>query len=135
MRKSRARAASPSCDTGLGDDRNHDQSEVEQRRDLTAYLKSYLFVGTIALVTLALGIMNVRSEVSGKQDFNQLCARCHGKDGKRDQEHYLIPEVRAPDLTKLTRRNGGVFPRDRVYQSIDGRAGIPSHNASTCPSG
>jgi hypothetical protein len=26
-----------------------------------------------------------------------------------------------PDLTKYTMRNGGVFPRERVYRIVDGR--------------
>jgi hypothetical protein len=33
----------------------------------------------------------------------------------------------------LSKTNGGVFPTDRVYKSIDGRNGIPSHERFDMP--
>ncbi len=32
--------------------------------------------------------------------------------------------TKLPDLTMLASNNNGVFPFDRVYQVIDGRAGV-----------
>jgi hypothetical protein len=37
-----------------------------------------------------------------------------------------------PDLTKYTARNGGVFPRERVYRIVDGRD-VPSHGDRDMP--
>jgi hypothetical protein len=45
----------------------------------------------------------------------------------------VIPGIKPPDLTKLTRNNRGVFPAEEVYQSIDGRAGIPAHSRLDMP--
>jgi mono/diheme cytochrome c family protein len=71
---------------------------------------------------------------TGKQDFDTNCASCHGVDGKGHGEAlYVIPQVKPPDLTVLSKNNGGVFPADRVYKSIDGRNGIPSHERFDMP--
>jgi mono/diheme cytochrome c family protein len=71
---------------------------------------------------------------AGKQDFDSNCASCHGADGKGQGEAlYVIPQVKPPDLTVLSKNNGGMFPADRVYKSIDGRNGIPSHERFDMP--
>ena len=62
---------------------------------------------------------------AAKQDFDANCASCHGFDGKgHGHALYVTPQVKPPDLTVLSKTNGGVFPTDRVYKSIDGRNGI-----------
>ncbi len=71
---------------------------------------------------------------SGKKDFMENCASCHGTDGKGHGEAlYVIPGVNPPDLTTLSKNNGGVFQAQRVFQSIDGRSGIPSHGRFDMP--
>ncbi len=86
------------------------------------------------MLVFAAGATNLRADTTGKQDFEQNCASCHGKDGKGHGEAlYFIPGVKPPDLTKLSGNNGGVFPAERVYQSIDGRAGIPAHSRIDMP--
>jgi hypothetical protein len=37
-----------------------------------------------------------------------------------------------PDLTQFARRNGGMFPSERVYRIIDGRD-VPSHGDREMP--
>ena len=37
-----------------------------------------------------------------------------------------------PDLTQFTKRNGGMFPSERVYRIIDGRD-VPSHGDREMP--
>jgi mono/diheme cytochrome c family protein len=77
---------------------------------------------------------NADAASTGKQDFDANCASCHGFDGKgHGQALYVIPQVKPPDLTVLSKTNGGVFPTDRVYKSIDGRNGIPSHERFDMP--
>ncbi len=88
----------------------------------------------VALLVLALSAMNVGAGTAGKPDFEQNCASCHGKDGKGHGEAvYVIAGLKPPDLTKLASKNGGVFPANQVYQSIDGRGDIPSHTRFDMP--
>lgn len=57
----------------------------------------------------------------GQREFNANCATCHGSDakGRGPVAGFLIKNP--PDLTQLSRQNGGVFPMDRLYRIIDGR--------------
>jgi mono/diheme cytochrome c family protein len=65
---------------------------------------------------------------TGKQDFEQHCADCHGiKADGRGTSKVLSPEYPPPDLTHLAQNNGGKFPFERVVNIIDGREKIPSH--------
>lgn len=60
----------------------------------------------------------------GHREFVASCASCHGASGKGDGvlTNYLVKPP--TDLTTLTRRNGGVFPAQRVRDTIDGRGSI-----------
>jgi mono/diheme cytochrome c family protein len=65
---------------------------------------------------------------SGKQDYDEHCADCHGLKGDgKGTAKVLSPEYLPPDLTHLAQQNGGKFPFDRVVSIIDGREKIPSH--------
>lgn len=71
----------------------------------------------------------------GHREFVASCASCHGASGKGDGvlREYL---VKAPsDLTTLARRNGGVFPNQRVRDTIDGRGSpdIGPHGSREMP--
>jgi mono/diheme cytochrome c family protein len=78
--------------------------------------------------------ISVAGAPSGKQDFLDNCAPCHGADGKGHGEAaYLVPNDKPPDLTMLSRDNGGAFPTRIVYKSIDGRDGIPPHKRFNMP--
>jgi mono/diheme cytochrome c family protein len=104
------------------------------RLTLIGSLKRGVRVWIVALLIFALSVANVWADTTGKQDFDENCASCHGKDGKgHGAALYVIPEIKPSDLTKLTKNNGGVFPAERVYQSIDGRAGIPAHSRIDMP--
>lgn len=72
------------------------------------------------------------SEGLGARLFLTHCASCHGRDARGNG--IITGELRhaPPDLTRFTTRNGGVFPRERVYQIIDGR-GIGAHGDRDMP--
>lgn len=75
---------------------------------------------------------DVRIDV-GRQEYEDNCALCHGQNAKGDGAFGDLLQVTIPDLTTLTRRNGGVFPVDRIYSVIDGRQEIKSHGAREMP--
>ena len=57
----------------------------------------------------------------GRDIYLASCASCHGVSGRGDGP-MLLQLVRPPsDLTTLSRRNGGVFPTQRLWETIDGR--------------
>jgi mono/diheme cytochrome c family protein len=71
---------------------------------------------------------------AGKADFMKHCAPCHGRNGEgHGPEVDVIPGIKPADLTRISIRNGGVFPRQRIADTIDGRKKIPSHKRFDMP--
>lgn len=69
---------------------------------------------------------------TGSRLFRTYCASCHGTTGRGNGP--LADQLRRtpPDLTQFTRRNGGVFPSERVHRIIDGRD-VPIHGDREMP--
>ena len=71
----------------------------------------------------------------GKYEYDGHCAICHGSSGTgQDREPYwsLLSKT-IPDLTTLSKRNGGVFPFALVYEVIDGRQAEKAHGPRDMP--
>jgi mono/diheme cytochrome c family protein len=69
----------------------------------------------------------------GPDLFNLYCATCHGRDAKGGGPVAQSLKTPPPDLTLLSRRNGGLFPRGRVKASIASGIGTPSHGSVDMP--
>jgi mono/diheme cytochrome c family protein len=53
----------------------------------------------------------------GQAIFNRNCALCHGENADITARETSL---KAPDLRRITARNGGEFPRAKVMSQIDG---------------
>lgn len=75
----------------------------------------------LPLVVLVAGCA-AEEEISGPAYYAANCAACHGITGEGDGA--LAESLSAPpaNLTTLSARNGGVFPRTEVMSAIDGFA-------------
>ena len=82
----------------------------------------------------------------GKREYETKCAVCHGLDGKGLGPYAEQLKRKLPDLTLLARNNGGNFPANRTYDTIEGagkghgtrdiRSGAsttPSRPLKSCP--
>jgi mono/diheme cytochrome c family protein len=63
----------------------------------------------------------------GQVEYHVSCAVCHGFNGEGNGPYAELLKSRVPNLTVLSKNNGGVFPVARVYDTIDGKALINSH--------
>ena len=63
----------------------------------------------------------------GRASFDALCAGCHGASGRGDGPAAAGLKVRPADLTTITARNGGTFPRVAVMSMIDGYTRARGH--------
>ena len=82
-----------------------------------------LILGLIASPALA----GPPDPVAGKETFRTYCAVCHGMDARGDGPMAGAMIIEPPDLTRLARDNGGVFPVLRVVRQIDGRDPLLAH--------
>lgn len=69
----------------------------------------------------------------GRGDFMNYCAACHGVGGKGDGTVAEFLTIEAADLTRMSLRNGGIFPRQRAIEVIDGRAQVSVHGERDMP--
>jgi mono/diheme cytochrome c family protein len=91
-------------------------------------------IAFICTTTTALAQAKPQANVDlGAFEYKSSCAACHGVTGKGDGP--LRPRlVTAPsDLTTIAKRNGGVFPVQRIAEIVDGRASIDSHGLREMP--
>jgi mono/diheme cytochrome c family protein len=70
---------------------------------------------------------------SGEHAFQLYCSNCHGDGGRGDGPMASDLSVPPADLTKLSARNGGVFPRERLQGIIDGREIVKNHGDRDMP--
>ena len=106
-------------------------------------LKSLMAAGVV--LAMAAGVEGQRSTVDisptlanpslvGADTYAFYCAPCHGKDGKGRGPVAEALKTLPADLTKLSARNGGTFPRDRVRAFVTaGERAIPAHGSLEMP--
>lgn len=68
-----------------------------------------------------------------KAEFRTYCSACHGPDGRGNGPAAQALKARPPDLTQLTRRAGGTFPKDQVFEKIEGLGMPTAHGTSDMP--
>ena len=69
----------------------------------------------------------------GGELYANLCSACHGPGGKGNGYAAGQLDGGVPDLTVLTINNGGVYPQNRVANTIYGKYRTPAHNALDMP--
>jgi mono/diheme cytochrome c family protein len=104
----------------------------------------FRFLGATALAAFLLGVLSPQSfgqeqdeGASGvgtaERNFRLYCSNCHGESGRGDGPKTFGLSGPAPDLTGLSERNGGVFPRARLRAIIDGREVLKNHGDREMP--
>lgn len=95
-------------------------------------LRTSILIGA-ALVLGCAGALAADKMDLGKREYMANCAVCHGATGKGDGPYAGLLDTRISNLTDLSRRNGGVFPFARVYQTIDGTQVPKAHGTRDMP--
>jgi mono/diheme cytochrome c family protein len=97
-------------------------------------LRRSIVVAAAAAVLLAAPASAAQDPVAaGQAEYEQLCANCHGRTATGDGPIAAILTVKPADLTQISKRNGGMFPLQQIYQLIDGRVVSPAHGTSRMP--
>ena len=92
-----------------------------------------LFMLTTTLSLNATAFAQTAKTDLGQKDFEERCGLCHGMDARGDGAFNQVLKVVPPDLTTLAKKNGGVFPAERISSVIDGRVEIASHGRRDMP--
>jgi mono/diheme cytochrome c family protein len=116
-----------------------------------AYRFSFLAIATMLLLPVVLAV-NFRSDdpkgksqtgsaenqkliesLKGPELFRAHCAPCHGYDGKGNGPVASVLNTPVPDLTRIAKRNGGIFPESRVRSMILGDDVLKAHGSREMP--
>jgi mono/diheme cytochrome c family protein len=73
------------------------------------------------------------TEAPARATYLKYCGSCHGPAGKGDGAASSFLNPKPADLTQFAKRNGGVFPFDRVMSAIDGTQPVRGHGSSDMP--
>ena len=74
-----------------------------------------------------------RAIAAGKTHFINNCADCHGADGRGGGTIAGTREKSPTNLSLLSKTNGGAFPFEEVYDTIDGREQVGAHGPRDMP--
>jgi mono/diheme cytochrome c family protein len=65
--------------------------------------------------------------------FREYCSSCHGLTGKGDGPAAAALKTAPADLTKISARNDGKFPTNKVRRYIEGLDEIAAHGSRDMP--
>lgn len=98
-------------------------------------MKMFKLIGASAMIVATMGATTAFAADKvdlGKREYESNCIACHGKDLKGGAYVDFL-KVTPPDLTQLSKKNGGVFPLERVFAVIDGRQEVKAHGPREMP--
>lgn len=87
----------------------------------------------LLLVVMTCGRAADLSSYNGAGLYHRFCASCHGLSGHGDGPVAAQLKPSVPDIARIARRHGGVFPTEDVRRIIDGRSVHIPHGTRTMP--
>ncbi len=84
-------------------------------------------------ISFGAGFASAQDASVGADIYQDRCSVCHGDTGAGDGLVGELFQQKPRNLTHLAKDNGGVFPFNAVYKSIDGTTQIRGHGRSNMP--
>ena len=63
--------------------------------------------------------------IQGPNLYKAYCAVCHGPNAKGDGPMAMFLKTPPSDLTRISARNGGMFPLEKIRRIISGEDSLP----------
>lgn len=77
--------------------------------------------------------VEMRQRVTGGEVFRTYCATCHGTSGRGDGPLAGSMRRKPADLTEIAKKNGGEYPSEIVFRTIDGKTPVLGHGGPDMP--
>lgn len=75
----------------------------------------------------------MKQTTPGAEVFRTYCASCHGTTARGDGPLASAMSRKPANLTEIAKRNGGQYPSEIVFKTIDGRQPIRGHGGPDMP--
>jgi nucleotide-binding universal stress UspA family protein len=108
--------------------------EVERgRAKKLAFAGVAMIAGLLLMPTGAAAQETMKQTTPGAEVFRTYCASCHGTAARGDGPLASAMIKKPANLTEIAKRNGGLFPSDLVFRTIDGRQPVRGHGGPDMP--
>lgn len=84
------------------------------------------------LVTNAVA-QEFKQSTTGDEIYRTYCASCHGASARGDGPLASAMRKKPANLAEIAKRNGGEFPRELVFRTIDGQQPVRGHGGPDMP--
>ena len=74
-----------------------------------------------------------KQSTPGAEIYRTYCVSCHGAAARGDGPLSAAMTKKPANLTEIAKRNGGLFPSDLVFRTIDGRNKVRGHGGPDMP--
>ena len=74
-----------------------------------------------------------KQATAGAALFSSYCASCHGTAARGDGPLASSMRKKPANLTEIAKRNGGTFPSELVFRTIDGQNPVRGHGGPDMP--
>jgi len=111
------------------------QREAEKGHARKLAFAGAALIGALLLAPAAAAAQDapMKQTVPGSEVFRTYCATCHGTSARGDGPLAPSMKKKPANLTEIARRNGGEFPSDLVFRTIDGRQPVRGHGGPDMP--
>lgn len=106
---------------------------IDLKRILVPVLAALLLPLITATTASAQSRTVIRHSIAGAELFRIYCASCHGTTARGDGPVASSMTRKPADLTELAKRNGGLFPSELVFRTIDGKQPVRGHGGPDMP--
>ena len=98
-----------------------------------SHIGKFALSALVATSIFSSGSVVAEEDLIGSTEFLTSCASCHGVGAKEDGNLAKYLNIVPADLTVLAKKNDGVYPFLRVFQTIDGRSVTSGHGDRLMP--
>lgn len=74
-----------------------------------------------------------KQSTTGGEVYRTYCASCHGTSARGDGPLASAMNKKPANLTEIAKRNGGEFPTELVFKTIDGKSPVRGHGGPDMP--
>lgn len=119
-----------------------ERKQVEKAKKKMELAAAGLWLAALLLLSPALASTATAQEVptpglnhsiAGGEIFRTYCAACHGTSARGDGPLASSMTRKPADLTEIAKRNGGVYPSELVFRTIDGKNPVRGHGGPDMP--
>ena len=106
--------------------------EVKNGRAARLAFAGLLF-GALCLSPGTASAQEMKQTTPGGEVFRTYCASCHGTTARGDGPLASSMNRKPANLTEIAKRNGGQYPSELVFRTIDGRQPVRGHGGPDMP--